>query len=330
MKAIQGIGNEVYPVDTSSVPVQKKEKRLGYRVLQKIVGPMDLAGANEKILRYAANGNTDVLWIDKGLTIKAATIKAVKNLSAKCLIVGYSPDDMAGRHNQSGQFLRSLPLYDIFFTTKSYGVKELRELGCPQVVFIVNGYDEQTHRPVPVTSQDRLRFGGEVGFIGDYERERAEAILYLAENSISVRVWGPNWDRKCKFSHPNVKIEGRPLWGDDYAKAICCFDINLNFLRRINRDLQTSRSVEIPACGGFMLAERTDEHLKLFEEDKEAVFFSSNDELLEKTRYYLAHPQQRKAIAECGRQRCLKSGYSNHHRLRKMLRIIEQMKDQKR
>lgn len=329
MNALQYLGHEVYPVDTCPSDAQRKKNHFGYRLLRKIAGPLDLASANEKILKSVTNGNIDILWIDKGLTIKATTIKAVKKLKPKCLIVGYSPDDMAASHNQSRQFLHSLSFYDVFFTTKSYGVNELEKLGCKEAIFFNNAYDPETHKPVPVTPEERLRLGGEVGFIGDYERERAEAILYLAENSIPVRVWGLSWGKKCKLSHPNMIIEGIPLWGNEYAKAICCFDINLNFLRKVNRDLQTTRSIEIPACGGFMLAERTCEHLELFEEGKEADFFGSNEELLDKVRYYLAHLQQRKQIAAAGRDRCLKSGYSNHDRLREMLNIVEQMRDKK-
>ena len=79
--------------------------------------------------------------------------------------------------------------------------------------------------------------------------------------------------------------------------------------------------MEIPACGAFMLAERTDEHLRLFEEGKEAAYFGSNEELLEKVRYYLNHEDERRMIASAGRKRCLDSGYSHHERLKYMLSV---------
>jgi len=330
MDAMEQLGHKIVPIDTESEDVRKRQNKLIHRVAKKIFGPKDLANTNKRIIEAVKNESFDVIWVDKGITIKPETLLDIKKISPKSTLVHYNPDDPFGALRGGWRtFIRCARLYDVHFVPRQENLVEYEKLGCKHMYRFYFSYDRDFHRPVPITSVDRLRFGGEVGFIGDYERERAEAIIYLAENSIPVRVWGPNWNRKCKLSHPNVKIEGRPLWGDEYVKAICCFDINLGFLRRINRDLQTSRSVEIPACGGFMLAERTDEHLELFEEDKEAVFFSSNEELLEKIRYYLVHPEHRKAIAERGRQRCLKSGYSNHDRLREMLKIVEQIKDKK-
>jgi spore maturation protein CgeB len=71
-----------------------------------------------------------------------------------------------------------------------------------------------------------------------------------------------------------------------------------------------------------MLAERTQEHLVLFEDGVEAVFFDSNDELLDMTRFYVKYPTVASKIGQAGRERCLRSGYSNHHRAQQMLEIV--------
>lgn len=321
---MEGLGHVVEGVDATA-PRKPWAVELPHRISCKLFrlglnsfGPRDRNGENASILRLFRDAKWDVLWVEKGLTIEAGTLAEVRRLQPRCRIVGFSLDDMSGRHNQSRQFLQSLPLYDIYFTTKSYGVAELESLGAKRVCFVDNAYDSATHRPMPVTANDRTRFGGKVGFIGAYEAERGRSIECLAANGVPVRVWGAWWPSNRPL------FENRCLWGDDYALATCAFDINLGFLRKINRDLQTTRSVEIPACGAFMLAERTEEHQALFEEGKEAEYFDSDEELLDKTRYYLSHENERKRIAAAGRQRCLSSGYSHEARLSKMLNIVMQ------
>jgi spore maturation protein CgeB len=84
---------------------------------------------------------------------------------------------------------------------------------------------------------------------------------------------------------------------------------------------------EIPACGAFMLAERNQENVNVFEEGIDAVFFSSQKELLEKVRYYLENNQERNSIASKGRVRCLASGYSYQSRLKEMIRKVEELEN---
>lgn len=325
MNAMQALGHDITPINTETDEVMLNQKRLVGRIIKKIFGPQDLAKCNSQICDHIMEHKTDVIWLDKALTINHNTLKFVRKQNSKIVIVGYSPDDMAGKHNQSIAFLKSLPYYDIYFTTKSYGVKELTKLGCNKVVLIGNAFDPLTHFPRKVSSVEIQKYGGPVGFIGDYEEARASIIYFLAQNGIKIRVWGPNWERKMKFKHTNIKIEGIPLLGEEYAKAICSFDINLGFLRKINRDLQTTRTIEIPACGSFMLMERTNEHLTLFEEGIEAEYFSTKEELLAKVNYYLLHIDKRKSIARAGRQRCLVSGYSNLERIKYMLNVVEHL-----
>jgi len=288
--------------------------RLGY--------PLDFAGANQQIENFFKLIHIDVLWIEKGLTIKPATLKKIKKLQHSCQIVSYSPDDMLHPRNQSSYYLAGIPLYDLHVTHKSYNVSELKTLSAHDVIFINKGFDPQIHRPVTLTKKENKRWGAEVGFVGGYENDRYKAMLKLAEAGILVTVRGPGWEPHVRC-HPKLIVKPGWVYDDDYARVICATKINLGFLRKCARDLQTARSVEIPACGAFMLAERTNEHQGLFEEGKEAEYFSNESELIEKVRYFLAHDDIRKKIANNARNRCLSSGYSYANRMQAVLNYIQ-------
>jgi spore maturation protein CgeB len=231
---------------------------------------------------------------------------------------------MLNRRNCSKRYRASISSYDIHITTKSYNVDELISLGARRVRFIQNGYDPATHRPVVLTPNDRSLFETDVVFIGQWERARQLSLETLIRTipDIKLRVWGPGWKHVPKGSNLWPCLMMRSVYGSEYAKAICASKICLGFLSKANRDLQTTRSIEIPACEGFLLAERTDEHLNLFQENTEVEFFDCDEELCFKVQYYLAHENQRRQIALNGRIRCLRSGYSNQALLASVLREI--------
>jgi len=257
--------------------------------------------------------------------VRVSTLEKVRKLFPSVKIIFFSEDDMFAKHCQSKYFLACLPLYDVVFTTKSFNLnpEELPSLGARKVIYVKMAYDPNAHRPITINNPDGTNFESDVSFIGTYESNRKDKLFFLAESGIKIRVWGNGW-AKYVGQHSNLQIENKPAYGDEYAKQICASKINLCFLRKMNRDLHTCRSFEIPACGGFMLAERTPDHQELFKENKEAVFFDINNhqELLEKVRYYLDHEEERRAIAKAGRERCLNSGYSHHERLTWMMQQI--------
>jgi spore maturation protein CgeB len=228
---------------------------------------------------------------------------------------------MFATHGHSLFYRLGLRYYDLVFTTKKYNLTELKQFGARDVMLFLDSYDEKIHKPMNLTESEIERFSCDVGAIGAFEGERADSLLHLAKHGIKLNVWGNGWGKSVNL-HPNMKVKNQFLFGDEYSKAICATKINLNFLRKINRDEVTSRSVEIPACGGFMLGERTARHLEFFEEGKEAEFFGSNDEMLEKVRTYLKNDEHRGAIARAGRRRCEMSNYSLSAQLNKMLKSV--------
>ncbi|MCF0190503.1 MAG: glycosyltransferase family 1 protein [Marinilabiliaceae bacterium] len=321
--ALKSIADHVDEVNTTSCPATLWYRIAYHLFLWGLPVPIPQNNSENDVIKRLVDENAyDIVWIDKGNSIAPETIRYIRTKQPSAKIVSYSPDNMALRHNQSQQFVESIPLYDLHVTTKSYIIDDLKRLGAKQVMFVNKSYAKEFHYPREVDEADYERLGEDVGFIGAWEEERCRSMIYLATHGIRVRVWGGGKWNDYRDVSPNLRIEGRYLFDEDYSKALRLFKISLCFLRKMNYDQQTSRTMEIPASGGFMLAERTSEHQSLFREGEEAEFFSSDEELLEKCRYYLATPAERERIAQAGTRRCLESDYSNEGMVRRVLREL--------
>jgi spore maturation protein CgeB len=288
------------------------------RVLHKIKLPRDTNNINKSIKEACKNFKPDLVFIVKGITIKPSTLKFIKARSIKS--IAWSNDDMFAWHNRSIWYSWSLKQYDLVVTQKSYNCNkdELPSLGA-NVFFQHKAFEPKVH--YPVKKCDTFECVHDVVFVGAMEEDRLAHLLFLAQNGIKIHIYG--WVKEVKnIIHPNLIFHNKFLFEEEFSAALGCSKIALNFLRKINRDLQTSRSIEIPAVKGFMLAERSNEHSQLFEEGKEAEFFSSREELLQKVQYYLQHDTQRLAIAKAGYDRCFKDNYTFANRMQGILNKV--------
>jgi spore maturation protein CgeB len=285
------------------------------KVFSRLKIPLDPNHINKRILETCKIFKPDIVFIVRGLLIKPTTLQTIKSLGIKS--ISWSNDDMYARHNRSLWYTWSLKYYDLVGTQKSYNcnANELPSLGA-KVLFQNKAFDPKVNYPVENCAS--FNCVHDVVFVGTKEQDRYEHIRFLAEKGIAVNVYG--WG-KPDFGthHENIIFHDRHLFGEEFSAALGCSKIALNFLRKINRDLQTSRSVEIPASRGFMLAERTEEHLKLFQEGMEAEYFSSKEELLEKVQQYLNNETQRRAIAQAGFERCYTSDYTFKNRMQELI-----------
>ena len=328
--AAQELGVSVEAI--SSIPVQSGETGYAeisnfFKLAWKLGFHLDLEKINKRVVEKARELKPDIIWIEKGNMVWPGTLRKLKMISPNAHLISYTDDDMFNSLNRTWAYRWGVKYYDTVFTTKSYNANrgELPSFGARRVVMVDKAYDPAHHKPVELTREEHDWLDDDVGFIGSFERPRAEDMLYLAQQGIRVRVWGNGWE-SFDPQERNLVIERRALVNTNnnplYSKGICATKINLAFLRKANRDLQTDRSIEIPACGAFMMAEYSDEHAALFEEDKEAVYFRSREELVEKIRYYLAHDEERQSIAKAGRARCLADNYSQKGRMNFMLGIL--------
>jgi hypothetical protein len=293
---------------------------LAERIRYRLRIPGDLGGANGAILKLLAESRHDVLWLDRAVSIRAATLRAAKRIAPDLRIVWYAEDDMMNPHHLSLWTERALPLFDLWVTTKSANARpgEMPAKGVRRVLFVDNSYDPALHRAVAVTDADRREFGSDISFVGTYEQARARSLADLARAGFDVRVWGNGW-RRASDRPAGLRIEDRPVYDDDYAKVVCTSRLNLCFLRKENRDLQTCRSIEIPAMGGLMVHERNAEIASLFRDGEEAVFFGPYAELVARCRDLLSDEEVCRRIARGGHDAVLAGGYRHEDRLQLIL-----------
>lgn len=317
-RALERLGHETVAVDHQ--PIVAATPRFARRVAWRLrLGPM-VRRYNQALLT-ALDAEPDVLWVDKGIFVRPAVLRRARRRGVRWL-VHYSPDNYGLAQNWSRHLAACLPLYDLVVTTKPGHEERLRRRGARRVVLSGNAYDPAVHRP-PAAGTDEAAFTWDVSFVGRWEPARERLLGALAAEPIRVAIRGPGWERARDPAVRAVAVPG-PVLGDDYARLLGGSRIGLGLLSRLAGDVVTQRSIEVPACGAFMLAERTPAHLAHFADGEEAAFFDGVEELLAKTRYYLAHAAERRRIAAAGRRRCEQGGYSYDARLRAILEALEQ------
>jgi len=294
-------------------------------ILHRLEIPLERNNENTNLINEVLKNEYDILFIEKCLTLRPETLIHIKKVKPKIKLICYTLDDFMTFGNRSRFFFKCIPLYDLIATNKEHNINEYYSFNASKVYYFKNAYSRLVHRPIEVgADKDLSYYIADVCFIGTFEKIRAEYLRYLAENGIRIKIWG--WGKSSNLSgieHANITNMNTHVYFDDFAKVVCSSKICLNFLRRNNRDTETTRSIEIPACSGFMLAERTENHLALFKEGEEAEYFSNKNEVLSKVNFYLKNDFARKQIAVAGFNRCKTSDYSYENQLKGVLSKLD-------
>jgi spore maturation protein CgeB len=302
--ALRRIGHDVRDVDILETIPQARRRTL--RGLVRMFKSEFVREYNDRILDLAVQFRPDMLIAFKGTHVTLDTLVSLRR--AGVAVYNYYPDTSLTSH---GIILsHSLPHYDCIFTTKHYHVGAEPSLKC--MVFLPHGYDPEVHKPWDVSHRDAAQYGCDVAVIATHTLHKEHYISQLLHTapSLDLKIWGHGWRERSRSSILRSRIVGDAVCGSAYAIAICAAKINLGIMSGQVKgtsyaDDTTTRTYEIPACGGFMLHQRSAHLAQVFEEDAEVACFETVTELADKIRYYLDHPAERAAIAAAGHQRAV-------------------------
>ena len=323
--SLRRLGNEVECVNYREIIPKVTTTRL--KALRKALLSWFVRDYNHYLLGVQRRFQAEIFLAIKGSYLLPETLRRLRGGGVRCY--NYYPDVSAFTHDK--YIPTALPEYDHIFTTKSFHLRDFPErLGIRRITFVPHGYDPEVYRPLELNDWDRRRYAADVCFIGSHtaKKERLIASIRRALPEVRLKVWGNLWTTRCRSPELADSIMGQPLMGWAYAKAVQASAISLGINSEVvpgasSGDLMSQRSFEIPACRGLMLHERNDEVRSFYEEDREVVCFDGPEELVAKVRYYLDHPEQRRAVAKAGYRRCVPA-YSYDERMKQCLRLHEQ------
>lgn len=277
---------------------------------------------NRAVLEAVDREGPNILWCDKVLSLHPATLRELRRRGV--VTIDYLNDNPFGPRRDPGWrlFRKTIPEYDLHAVPRSSSVADFRQSGAREVMEIRFTYEPTVHFPpaLPARWTDSQRERN-VSFIGTPYDHRGDFLTRLWRAGVPVDISGscPHWRAALPREVFDATFRMGELKGDAYRDAIWRSRINLAFVTHSNRDEVAHKSFEITACGGFLLAERTPEHMACFHEGQEAVFFSDFDECRAKIERYLNDEPARAAIAAAGQRRAWSSGYDNDSVLRKLL-----------
>ena len=296
-----------------------RHRPIPVRVIERMCkAPIGHAALNAAILAEAQTFAPELILIGKGSWIEPSTLRALKQ-GTRAMLVNWMTDDPFNPFASTPQIIASVPCFDLYVCSAHAPIPDLRRRGCGRVIHMMCGYKPSVHFPEAArTLEERRHFQSDVAFIGGADAQRAislERLIRLLPD-LKLNLYGPYWNR-----YPQLRKywRGGSVTGRDFRLALNGTRIALNLIRSANRDDHNMRTFEVPACGAFMLADRTAPHLGLLEEDREAAYFSSPEEMADKITHYLHDHTKRRTVARAGHEKIVTCGHSWGHRLRTIL-----------
>ena len=289
---------------------------------QRYLGAIGLASrVKAGILSRVKGASFDLVWVDSGGLVPRTLVTQIKAIAPK--IINYNVDDPFGNRDLNAwmQYRSAVSAYDLLVVVREENVEEAKAMGAKRVLRVYRAADEVAHARRELTENEKAKWSSDVLFVGTAFPERGAFFRDLIRLGVPLSIYGNKWSELKEWNRLKNCWKGPGL--EDvysYSTAILASKVSLGLLSKGNRDLHTQRSLEIPSLAGVFCAERTSEHLHLYKEDEEAVFFSSPEECAAKCAALLADEPWRQSIAKRGHDRFLKNGWTNMNVAQMILR----------
>ncbi|MGA9061366.1 MAG: glycosyltransferase [Terracidiphilus sp.] len=327
LRALRDLGIKVELFDTHSYMPANLAGRLEQHYL---FGP-HIGTVNRMVVERVREAHPDVVVFYHGHHYNRETIAQVARMA---FASGSHCDDPFGRAGlrEYRLLVQALPEYDGYHVNRQCNLAEAAAYGVKRVRVLMMYYIPWLHYPCSLSAEEQKIWGSDVVFAGHMEPDlRIECLTRVVRDGLKCRIFGGEvgWSSALPVDVYRILRPIPNARGGDYRRALCASKIGACFFSKWNRDQYTNRSWEIPACGTFLLSERTPAMQEFYSEGKEAEFFDSPGEFIDKARFYLRNESARKGIAAAGYARVIASGNDIYSRMRQWLADVAEWRYEK-
>jgi spore maturation protein CgeB len=221
---------------------------------------------------------------------------------------------------------------DIFFTMSEGLLSEFRKIN-PNSFWLTQAFEPSFFEVKKITDKDKKFYSSDVTFVGNLGSKeqyllRRRALQRVIDCGFNFKWWGPRMPRKIStvsliFGRLGRSYGGKFVWGEDYAKVAKLSKIFLAFdsMPHIKKSM-SARMYTAVGCGAFYLCQHVIGIEEVLMPDKEIVTFCSEDEMIEKIKFYLKREDLRKKIQKAGQERVLQD-HTYEVRIKQLMKVVK-------
>jgi hypothetical protein len=259
---------------------------------------------NEKQMEQFRNFQPQLVVVYNGMFLYPETVRAMQKTARVCFFLGDSPFFTS----QNDYYLPSLMEVDYILSPDSYWEKQLRGLGCKNVLYFLIGSNPEVNYKKQVTSNEKAQWGSDLVFAGITYLTSVgfKRALFLHQfTDLDIKIYtSTNFQRWYRY-FPDLEkrvVHPEKRLSDDELNTIinCCkiypVDANPGILNGVHL-----RIFDCIAGGILPLAE--------YRKDVKTVFGPAGLPIIEQygkgadlARYYLQHEDERVEIIDNLRQ----------------------------
>ncbi|MFN8528384.1 MAG: glycosyltransferase [Anaerolineae bacterium] len=257
---------------------------------------------NRSLIAQAEAFKPDVLWmVGDNTVITPDTLAHIKS-STGCRVVyasGTSPIVFSHRIDRA-----AARLYDLVLVNDFYHGMQWIELGAKDMVALpIAACDPDFHRPYPLVDDERAALACEVAFVGTlvpdhlYSR-RVKALEALSAAGIDLGIWSVHDVPASLKKH----VRGQAL-GAEMERILSAAKVCVNTHGDFMRYGGNQRLFEAAGAGVFQVTDDLPGVRQWFPESDglpTLITYADEADLVAKVKHYLAHDDQRAAIAANG------------------------------